>query len=141
MISLPSHTSHELQPLDKACFKPFKVALRAYRDVWNLKNEGAKCLKEDLAQWASLAFQKGLTKKNIGSGFRATGIWSFNPQAIIGRTRPSEAFRPHFSKEEERKRILEEGLPMVNNGGTHYYGSQEEEGEQEKEGDEQEEED
>ena len=33
MISLPSHTSHELQPLDKACFKPFKVAFRAYRDV------------------------------------------------------------------------------------------------------------
>ena len=52
MISLPSHTSHELQPLDKACFKPFKVAFRAYRDVWDLKNEGAKCLKEDLAQWA-----------------------------------------------------------------------------------------
>ena len=56
MISLPSHTSHELQPLDKACFKPFKVAFRAYKDVWNLKNERVKCLKEDLAQWASLAF-------------------------------------------------------------------------------------
>ena len=27
MISLLSHSSHELQPLDKACFKPFKVAL------------------------------------------------------------------------------------------------------------------
>ena len=33
MVSLPSHTFHELQLLDKACFKPFKVAFRAYRDV------------------------------------------------------------------------------------------------------------
>ena len=33
MVSLPSHLNHELQPLDKACFKPFKVAFRAYRDL------------------------------------------------------------------------------------------------------------
>ena len=31
MISLPSNTSHHLQPLDIACFRPFKVAFRAYR--------------------------------------------------------------------------------------------------------------
>ena len=140
MISLPSHTSHDLQSLDEACFKPFKVAFRAYRDVWSLKNEGAKCLKEDLAQWASLAFQKALTKKYIDSEFRATSISPFNPQAMIGRTGPSEAFGPHFSEEQEKERILEEGLPMVNNRGTHYYGSQEEEGDQEEEGHEQEEE-
>ena len=28
MISLPSHTSHALQPLDEACFKPFKGAFK-----------------------------------------------------------------------------------------------------------------
>jgi len=32
LLSLPSHTSHALQPLDAACFKPFKLAFRAYRD-------------------------------------------------------------------------------------------------------------
>ena len=50
MVSLPSHSNHELQPLDKTCFKPFKVAFRAYRDIWNLQNHGKKCEKEDLAQ-------------------------------------------------------------------------------------------
>ena len=59
---------------------------------------------------------------------------------MIGKTGPSKAFRPNFSEEQERERILEEGLPMVKNGGTHYYGSQEEEGDQEEEEDEQEEE-
>jgi hypothetical protein len=26
MITLPSHTSHALQPFDVSCFKPFKIA-------------------------------------------------------------------------------------------------------------------
>ena len=45
MISLPSCTSHELQPLDKACFRSFKVAFRAYRNVWLIENNGNKCKK------------------------------------------------------------------------------------------------
>jgi len=28
MITLPLHTSHALQPLDVACFKPFKIAFK-----------------------------------------------------------------------------------------------------------------
>ena len=31
MLSLPSHTSHALQPLDVACFKSFKSAFKAYK--------------------------------------------------------------------------------------------------------------
>jgi hypothetical protein len=32
-ITLPSHMSHALHPLDVACFKPFKIAFKVYRDV------------------------------------------------------------------------------------------------------------
>ena len=32
IISLPSHTSHALQPLDLACFAPFKTAFRKHID-------------------------------------------------------------------------------------------------------------
>ena len=74
MLSLPLHTSHEFQPLDKACFRPFKVAFKAYKDLSNIKRSGQKCRKEDQAQWAPLAFQKALTPRNILSGFRANGI-------------------------------------------------------------------
>jgi hypothetical protein len=28
IVSLSSHTSHVLQPLDVSCFKPFKIAFR-----------------------------------------------------------------------------------------------------------------
>ena len=110
MLSLPSHTSHELQPLDKACFRPFKVAFTAYRDLWNIKRSGQKCKKEDLAQWASLAVQKALTPRNILNGFRATGIWPLNPQALIPNTRPSQPFYHEEAEREQRNDILQGDL-------------------------------
>ena len=131
MISLPSHTSRELQSLDNACFKPFKVAFRAYRDLWALKHQGQKCRKKDLAQWASLTFKKALTKKNIMSGFRATWIWPLNPQALQIRTGPSEGFAVENTKEEQRGEIFEEGMPNPRAGVTHYYGTKEDNGLQE----------
>ena len=96
---------NELQSLDKAYFKPFKVAFRAYRDVWNQKNHGMKRQKEGLVQWTSLAFQKALTRKNSLSGFRATRIWLFNPTAMVSRTDPSQSFRADISKDEQRNEI------------------------------------
>jgi hypothetical protein len=32
-----------------------------YKDVWTWANEGKDAKKEDLVQWASLAFKKALT--------------------------------------------------------------------------------
>jgi hypothetical protein len=33
LLTLPSHCSHAMQPLDVAVFKPFKGAFRVYRDA------------------------------------------------------------------------------------------------------------
>jgi hypothetical protein len=38
MITLPSHTSHALQPLDVNCFKPFKTTFRKEKDKNMFKN-------------------------------------------------------------------------------------------------------
>ena len=40
MMSLSSHSFHEMQPLDIACFKPIKQAFRAYRNIWARSNIG-----------------------------------------------------------------------------------------------------
>ena len=39
MLTFSSHTSYGLQPLDVSCFKPFKVAFRAYKSAWYVKKE------------------------------------------------------------------------------------------------------
>lgn len=92
VLSLPSHTSHRLQPLDVSIFKPFKVAFRGYRDAWSVRNRGQGASKEDLAQWVSLGLRKALTPANIIKGFRTTGIWPLNPNAMDKYTGPSQCF-------------------------------------------------
>jgi hypothetical protein len=49
LISLPSHTSHALQPLDVSVFKPFKQFFREYRDFWMSRHINQAATKECLA--------------------------------------------------------------------------------------------
>ena len=95
LISLPSHTSHKLQPLDVSVFKPFKDIFRQYRDFWMSRYVNEPAGKETLAQieWVSLSLKKALTASNICSGFRATGIHPLNKHTIDEDMGPSRVYR------------------------------------------------
>ena len=97
MLSLPSHTSHDLQTLDMACFGPFKKSFRAYRNLWAMQGSAKSVSKEHLAQWAFLALIKALTLSNIKAGFRGCGIWPLNLQAMKAKMEPSKGFRRQTS--------------------------------------------
>ena len=60
LLTLPSHTSYAMQPLDVSCFKPFKQAFWLLRDVWILQNKSKGASKEILAKWVSTALEKDL---------------------------------------------------------------------------------
>jgi hypothetical protein len=92
LLTLPSHTSHRLQPLDCSVFQPFKCAFRGYRDAWTLQNRGRAAQKEDLAEWVSLALERALTPRNIMQGFKGIGIWPLNHEAVVGKMGPFEQF-------------------------------------------------
>jgi len=92
LLTFPSHTTHALQPLNVSYFKPFKVAFRAFRDRWTLSHVGKVLGKADLAAWVSWALKKALTKENITSGFRATGIYPLNITAVNKKFGPSLNF-------------------------------------------------
>jgi hypothetical protein len=100
ILTLPSHTSHALQPLDVAVFKPFKQYFREYRDFWTSRNMNQPAGKETLAQWVSLALRKALSEKNIKNGFTATGILPFNRSALDGQFAPSRVFAGETDAEE-----------------------------------------
>ena len=92
IIFLPSHTSHALEPLDVACFAPFKAAFRKLRDAWTLVNKNKKVGKCDLCQWTCKALQVALAAKSIKAGFRKIGIWSVNREAATKAMKPSAGF-------------------------------------------------
>jgi hypothetical protein len=53
MITLPSHTSHALQPLNVSCFKPFKTTFRNVRDVAMFGNNHMELDKITLNGWVN----------------------------------------------------------------------------------------
>ena len=93
IVSLPSHTSHALQPLDIACFKPFKTAFRQIRDAWCLRNKNLPVGKQTLCEWTSIALKRALIASNIQSGFKRAGIWPLDREASKSSMAPSQGFK------------------------------------------------
>ena len=82
LLTLSSHTSYALQPLDVSVFKPFKQNFCQYQNYWMSKNIDVQATKVTPAQWISLALRKALTEQNIQSAFRKAGIYPINGDAV-----------------------------------------------------------
>jgi hypothetical protein len=113
LVTLPSHTSHRLQPLDVSIFRPFKCAFRGYRDVWTLHHRGQPTQKEDLVHWVDLALKRALSPLNITKGFRTTGIWPLDSTTIQGKMGPRKQFRISTIFQTAKKRVRETHLRGV----------------------------
>jgi hypothetical protein len=92
MITLPSHSSHVLQPLDVNYFKPFKSALRKQRDERMFRNNHKELDKVTLACWVNRTFNQSFFKQNVKAMFKTTRIWFFNPRAMDNQSRPNELY-------------------------------------------------
>jgi hypothetical protein len=108
LLTLPSHCSHAMQPLDVAVFKPFKGTFRVYRDSWTLHNRARGARKEVLASWASKALKRALTVDNIQAG-----IFPLDPSALNGRMGPSSAYRDEEGEDEGPKIPSHEGSNLL----------------------------
>ncbi|XP_018407563.1 PREDICTED: uncharacterized protein LOC108783490 [Cyphomyrmex costatus] len=79
ILSFPPHCSHKLQPLDVSVFGPVKTYYKSQCAAWQ-KNNANKVLEiRHVAGLVCKTLDLALTPKIIKSGFRATGIFPFNP--------------------------------------------------------------
>ena len=93
IVTLPSHTSHALQPLDRTCFVPFKAAFQRIQDDWIRDRQNKKVEKSMLCEWTSKALGQALTPNNIKAGFRRTWIRPLNRTTVAGDMGPATRFQ------------------------------------------------
>ncbi len=90
MVTLLSHTSRALQPLDMSWFKIFKTTFRKEKDSAMSKNICKEPNKIVLVGWVEKTLDLGLSKQNIKYGFKVIGIWPINPRAMVDKILISE---------------------------------------------------
>lgn len=94
LVSFPPHCSHELQPLDKSVFGPFKTFYNEAADNWMRDpiNAGKAISIHTIPKLVNYAYEKAFTPANILSAFRSTGISPFDRHVI-----PEDRYLPSFT--------------------------------------------
>lgn len=88
LVCLPSHTTHYLQPLDRSVFKSIKHYFYSAVEKWQRSHPDRKLGRLQFGELLQECWGKAATPGNAVSGFKSTGIYPFNPDAI-----PDYAFR------------------------------------------------
>ena len=78
VCALPPHTTHILQPLDRGCFGPLKVAWKQECHEFYTKNPGRVITRLDFNRLFAKAWYKAMTAQNIINSFKVTGVYPFN---------------------------------------------------------------
>lgn len=104
LLTIPPHTSHRTQPLDKTVYGPFKTYYNRALDGWMRANPGKTASIYQIAGCVNEAFMSAMTPRNIISGFRSTGIYPYNqdifsdddfaPSMVSDRPNPAAADDP-----------------------------------------------
>lgn len=78
MLQLPGHTTHRLQPLDVAFFKPLETFFIQEMQKWLRTYANNAVSIFQICQIFTPAYRRAATIENAASGFRNTGIWPVN---------------------------------------------------------------
>ena len=83
LFALPPNTTHISQPLDKGCFSPLKEAWKQVCHNFLTANPGMVVTRYQFSRLFSQAWMRSMTISNITSGFKVTGIYPTDHQAIL----------------------------------------------------------
>lgn len=108
LLTIPPHTSHKLQPLDRSLFGPLKKYYNTAAADWMLMNPGKTITIYEVAGLLGIAFPQAVTPKNIMSGFISSGIWPLNSNIFT-----DDEFLTSYVT--DRPNPVKEPLPLVEN--------------------------
>ena len=96
IFALPPHTTHYLQPLDRTVFGPFNTAYNFACTEFLSAHPSNLINKWTFPSMFTKAWTSAMTCSNLKNGFKATGIYPLNKDAI-----PSHAYDPSLAFEKE----------------------------------------
>lgn len=79
ILSLPPHSTHKMQPLDRTIMKPFKDAYNEACALWMRRNPFQRITEFEIAALVGTAFTKICRMELAKSGFECSGIYPLNP--------------------------------------------------------------
>lgn len=86
LLFLQPHTSNVLQPLDLSIFPPLKGAYRKELNNLSLLTDSTPIRKRNILLCYQKARKKSLTKENIRTSWKVTGLWPKNiSKALMNR--------------------------------------------------------
>lgn len=94
LFCLPPHTTHLAQPLDRSIFSPLKTYWSQECQNYLARNPGKVISRNSFSQIFSKAWFRGMTPENVTAGFRATGVFPLNHNAIHIPGQESECDTP-----------------------------------------------
>ncbi|KYN05191.1 Chromobox protein like protein 1 [Cyphomyrmex costatus] len=96
ILTLPSHSTHRMQPLDVGLYSSFQKFYNAAIDSWMLSHPGKIVSIHEVAGFVGTSLPCAMTPNNIINAFRKTGIFPFNLHAFSDDFLPSLiSERPH----------------------------------------------
>ena len=85
LFTLPPHTTHITQPLDRGCFGPLKTAWRSACHEYMRDNPGKVITKFSFNSIFAEAYKRSMTMDNIISSFRATGVYPVDRSKVLDK--------------------------------------------------------
>lgn len=82
LLTLPPHSTHKMQPLDRAYFKPLKSAFNAVADSFMVAHPGRRITLYDMASLTGLAFLRTALPEKAVHGFKTCGLYPFDPNVF-----------------------------------------------------------
>ena len=99
-LSLPTNTTHLLQPLDVGVFGPMKSAWRAILKRYKLETKGQRVGKEDFPGLIAKLWDTSFTPQQCKGDFRGAGLIPFSCEHVLQKLAPS-AVTVHHNTENE----------------------------------------
>ena len=78
LLSLPPHSSHKLQPLDRVIFGPFKTYFNNRSHAWSKENPGKSMTIYDVPAIVGETLPRAMLSAHVIQAFNCTGIWPVN---------------------------------------------------------------